>query len=130
MPHMQARGMVEPYRLGPHGRRGQVRVKKHEKRRLRARSQGRRREGHAARGRDEAREGQEVKTKTGIALLRDVLLRMRDDDQGGFRSYLGSGKWGFIETGQPYVTGDELTAPLALAGVVPDEERVQFVAYH
>ena len=55
-----------------------------------------------------------------MEVLRKVLLRMRSDRQDGYPGYEGDGKWGFVSTGLPQVTPDELNELFELAGVVPD----------
>ena len=57
----------------------------------------------------------------GMTVLRTVLRRMRSDEQGGYPSYDGNGKWSFISTGMAQVTGDELNVLFAFAGIEPDE---------
>ena len=59
--------------------------------------------------------------KKGLAALRDILKRMRWDDQGGYPSYYGNGRWGFVTTGLPQTTPDELNTLFAMVGVVPDK---------
>lgn len=61
-----------------------------------------------------------MKTDPGILALRSVLKRLRWDDQGGYPSYEGDGKWGFSSTGLPQTTPEELNALFALAGLKPD----------
>lgn len=56
----------------------------------------------------------------GIDALRDVLQRMRSDDQGGYSLYQGNGKWAFVSTGLPQTTPEELNKLFALVGVEPD----------
>lgn len=57
----------------------------------------------------------------GAGILKTVLLRLRWNDQDGFVSYRGDGKWGFVTAGLPQVTPEELNALLELAGIVPDQ---------
>jgi hypothetical protein len=56
----------------------------------------------------------------GIIALRSVLKRMRWDDQGGYSSYEGDGKWSFVSTALPQTSPTELNALFDLAGLVPD----------
>lgn len=56
-----------------------------------------------------------------LDVLATVLRRLRWDDQGGYPSYYGDDRWGFVSTGLPQTTPDELNALFRLAGVVPDE---------
>ncbi len=56
----------------------------------------------------------------GLAVLRDVLKRMRWDDQGGYVGYEGDGKWSFVSTSLPSVTSEELNALFDLVGIKPD----------
>ncbi len=57
---------------------------------------------------------------TGLEVLSRVLQRLRDDEQGGYPSYAGNGRWGFVSTGLPQVTPDELNALFAAVGIKPD----------
>ncbi len=57
----------------------------------------------------------------GLEALRNVLKRMRWDDQGGYCSYGGNGKWHFVSTGLPQTTPEELNALFEMAGIVPDK---------
>jgi hypothetical protein len=59
-------------------------------------------------------------THPGMVALRAVLKRMRSDDQGGYISYGGDGKWHFVTAGLPQTTPEELNALFALAGIEPD----------
>jgi hypothetical protein len=61
-----------------------------------------------------------TKLHPGIIALRSILKSMRWDDQGGYSSYLGDGKWGFVSTGLPQTTPKQLNALFDLAGIVPD----------
>jgi hypothetical protein len=56
----------------------------------------------------------------GITALREVLWSMRWHDQGGYCSYLGDGKWGFVTSGLPQTTPEQLNAMMALVGIIPD----------
>lgn len=60
-------------------------------------------------------------TEENLAILRDVLSRLRWHDQGGFASYSGDGRWTFVSTGLPQTSPAELNALLDLAGIVPDK---------
>jgi len=53
-------------------------------------------------------------------VIRNVVLRMRSEKQGGFHGYRGNGKWDFVSTGLPQVTPEELNVLCEFAGVVPD----------
>ncbi len=58
--------------------------------------------------------------RTGVKTLRKILRRMRWDDQGGYSSYKGDGKWSFASTSMGQVEGDELNDLFAMAGIEPD----------
>jgi len=59
-------------------------------------------------------------THPGIVALRDILKRMRWDDQGGYPGYFGNGRWGFVSTSMSQVTPEELNLLFALADITPD----------
>ncbi len=71
--------------------------------------------GHVVDGLPEAEEKLD-----GLEVLRTVLKRLRSDDQGGYISYEGNGKWSFVSTSLPQTTPEELNALFELAGIVPD----------
>lgn len=56
-----------------------------------------------------------------IEILRQVLLRARWDDSGGFQGYKGDGQWRFVTGGLPQATPEEWTALMELAGIEPDK---------
>ena len=58
--------------------------------------------------------------RAGVKTLRKILRRMRWDDQGGYCSYQGDGKWSFASTSIGQIEGDELNDLFALAGIKPD----------
>jgi hypothetical protein len=65
-------------------------------------------------------------TLENLEVLRTVLLRLRNDDQGGFNCYRAGvqelgGHWMFVSTALPQTTPDELDALMDLAGIIPDE---------
>lgn len=64
-----------------------------------------------------------VQIKAARKALQRVLLAMRWDNQGGYVSYDGNGKWAFVSTGLG-LTPDELNALFAFAGIVPDEIEI------
>lgn len=55
-----------------------------------------------------------------IESLRALLKRMRWDDQGGYPSYLGDGKWSFVSTSIGQVSPALLNDLFALVGIEPD----------
>lgn len=57
-----------------------------------------------------------------LAVLGNVLRRLRWDDQGGYPG-LHNGKWTFASTCLPATTPEELNVLFKLAGIVPDEIR-------
>jgi hypothetical protein len=59
-------------------------------------------------------------TSKRLNVLRDILLRLRWDDQGGFVS-LHNRRWDFVSTSLPQVTPEELDSLFKLVGIVPDE---------
>ncbi|MBU2249384.1 MAG: hypothetical protein KKD77_21730 [Gammaproteobacteria bacterium] len=59
-------------------------------------------------------------TKERLELLREVLLRTRNNVQGGWMGYRGNGKWDFVSMGLPQVTPEEFNELLALVGIEPD----------
>jgi hypothetical protein len=63
----------------------------------------------------------EKKLAHGLKVLRNVLLRLRSKEQGGFTSYMGNGKWSFVSTGLPQTSPEELNVLLDLAGIVPEK---------
>lgn len=56
----------------------------------------------------------------GIMVLQDVLKRARWDNQGGYPSYQGDGKWSFVTAGLPQASPAEWNALFKLAGIEPD----------
>lgn len=56
----------------------------------------------------------------GIVALREILTDLRWDDQGGYVSYEGDGKWSFVSCGLGQATPEQLNAMFDLVGVVPD----------
>ena len=59
--------------------------------------------------------------KRGIAALREILKQLRWDDQGGYPSYAGNGRWLFATTSLPQTTPEQLNALFAMVGIVPDK---------
>ena len=59
-----------------------------------------------------------------LEVLRDVLMRLRSEDQDGFDDVGPDGKYAghavFVSMGLPQVTPEELDALMELAGIVPD----------
>ena len=55
----------------------------------------------------------------GITALRDILWSARWHDQGGYVSFNGDGKWGFVTAGLPQATPEQWNALLDLVGIVP-----------
>ena len=54
-----------------------------------------------------------------LDILREALLELRWNDQDGYPSYLGNGKWSFVKT-SIWVTPDQLNALFKLANLRPD----------
>lgn len=54
-------------------------------------------------------------------ILRDILQRLRDDEQGGYPCYRGEGRWNFASTTLPSVTPQELNTLFTFVGVTPDK---------
>lgn len=63
-------------------------------------------------------------TEENLAALREVLFRLRWDNQDGFSGYRGDGKWDFTSTSIPQTTPEELNQLMDLAGIIPDEIKV------
>lgn len=57
----------------------------------------------------------------GIAAIRRVLKEMRNDDQDGYSSYGGDGKWHFASVLIGQFTPEELNDLFDLVGLVPDK---------
>lgn len=57
-------------------------------------------------------------------VLRRALREGRWDDQGGYSSYDGNGKWGFEASGIGNISPKELNTLFAFAGITPDEIEI------
>jgi hypothetical protein len=63
--------------------------------------------------------------KKGIKVLSKILRDLRWNDQGGYVSYLGKGKWAFVSTGLPQTKPAELNALFAMCGIEPDVIKIK-----
>lgn len=55
------------------------------------------------------------------AVLQRLLLEERWDNQGGYVSYDGDGKWSFVSSSLGQITPGEFNVLFKFAGIVPDE---------
>jgi hypothetical protein len=56
----------------------------------------------------------------GLVALKRALKECRDDEQGGYPSYCGDGKWSFAATSVGHFEPEEVNALFDLVGIVPD----------